>query len=97
MEFFKRLHDFHEHVKRLQATNQGLQEIKSNEVSSFLYPRHFLITYLTLQIPKTQSLVHEQLGLIEGPIAEERSYVESELNSIEANFFAAERDRVREK
>jgi hypothetical protein len=49
------------------------------------------------QINEAQDTVQSHLQLIKGQLAEERAFVESELNSIEANFFAAEKDRVREK
>lgn len=41
--------------------------------------------------------MHDQILLITGPLAEERAFLENELQSIEANFFASEKDRVREK
>jgi hypothetical protein len=79
MDFFKRLHDFHDHVKNLKAQQQQMKQVESS------------------QIANTLDSLDTQLRLITGPLAEERVFVENELASIEGNFFAAERDRVREK
>lgn len=40
MEFFKRLHDFHEHVKTMRVQNQGLSQIRQEQVSRFLFVHH---------------------------------------------------------
>jgi hypothetical protein len=94
MEFFKRLNEFHEHVKAMRMQNQELNEIKQDQVSSFGLA---LILIQNLKIPEAQQALNAQLQRIRTQLDDERAFVESELGSIESNFFAAEKDRVREK
>jgi hypothetical protein len=52
---------------------------------------------MRIQIPSAQKALNAQLQLIHTQLNEEKAFIENELTSIETNFFAAEKDRVREK
>ncbi|KAI6207377.1 hypothetical protein M3Y96_00002700 [Aphelenchoides besseyi] len=79
MDFFRRLQQFHDEVKKLRAQNAAWRCIQKTE------------------IPEVRIALQTQNDLICGQLNEERNFIESELSEIEANFFQAERDRVREK